>query len=98
VPYDERAALSARSGFGPFRARSVGTYRKSSRQRSNPKSRGAVAIKFEVAYLRSLDFEPASADRAAHAYSKYVGGAMPRFPIEGCRLESVDVGDVRVIE
>jgi uncharacterized protein len=41
------------------------------------KKTGAVAIKFEVAYLRSLDFEPASAEAAADAYKKYVGGGTP---------------------
>jgi hypothetical protein len=41
------------------------------------KQAGAVAIKFEVAYLRSLDFEPASVDAAAAAYSKNVGGGAP---------------------
>jgi len=39
------------------------------------KQAGAVAIKFEVAYLRSLDFEPASAEAAASVYAKYLGGA-----------------------
>jgi len=35
------------------------------------KQAGAIAIKFEVAYLRSLDFEPASHDDAAKVYEKY---------------------------
>lgn len=38
---------------------------------------GAVAIKFEVAYLRSLDFEPASHDQAADVYAKHVAGRPP---------------------
>jgi hypothetical protein len=38
---------------------------------------GAVAIKFEVAYLRSLDFEPASHDAAAAVYAKHVAGSTP---------------------
>jgi hypothetical protein len=38
---------------------------------------GAVAIKFEVAYLRSLDFEPASHDAAAAVYAKHVAGTAP---------------------
>jgi hypothetical protein len=41
------------------------------------KQAGAVAIKFEVAYLRSLDFEPASAAAAAAAYATFVGGGTP---------------------
>jgi uncharacterized protein len=43
------------------------------------KKDGAVAIKFEAAYLRSLDFEPASERDAASIYAKYVnGGAAPK--------------------
>jgi hypothetical protein len=38
---------------------------------------GAVAIKFEVAYLRSLDFERASFGDAAAVYAKYATGATP---------------------
>ena len=38
---------------------------------------GAVAIKFEVAYLRSLDFEPASHDAAAAVYAKHIAGTAP---------------------
>jgi hypothetical protein len=39
---------------------------------------GAVAIKFEAAYLRSLDFEPASAVEAAGIYAQYIrGGKAP---------------------
>lgn len=38
---------------------------------------GAVAIKFEAAYLRSLDFEPASERDAAAIYAKYVNSAVP---------------------
>lgn len=41
------------------------------------KNHGAVAIKFEAAYLRSLDFEPASASAAAQVYSRYVNGGVP---------------------
>jgi uncharacterized protein len=36
------------------------------------KNEGAVAIKFEAAYLRSLDFEPASERDAATIYAKYI--------------------------
>jgi uncharacterized protein len=40
---------------------------------------GAVAIKFEAAYLRSLDFEPSDAQGAAAIYAKYVqGGVAPK--------------------
>ncbi len=38
---------------------------------------GALAVKFEAAYLRSLDFEPASADEAARIYAQYVRGGDP---------------------
>jgi len=41
------------------------------------KQAGAVAIKFEAAYLRSLDFEAASEQDAAAAYSKYIHSALP---------------------
>ena len=40
---------------------------------------GAVAIKFEAAYLRTLDFEPAREQDAAAVYSKYIhSGAPPK--------------------
>ena len=42
-------------------------------QRNN----GAVAIKFEAAYLRSLDFEPAKEVTAAQIYARYVKGGIP---------------------
>jgi len=38
---------------------------------------GAVAIKFEAAYLRSLDFAPAKAADAARVYARYVKGGIP---------------------
>jgi predicted TIM-barrel fold metal-dependent hydrolase len=38
---------------------------------------GAVAIKYEVAYLRALDFEPAAHDKAAKIYARYVVGGTP---------------------
>jgi len=41
------------------------------------KKAGAVAIKFEAAYLRSLDFEPASERDAAAIYAKYAHGGTP---------------------
>lgn len=41
------------------------------------KQNGAVAIKFEAAYLRSLDFEPESEEDAAALYAKYAGGGTP---------------------
>jgi uncharacterized protein len=40
----------------------------------NQRHAGAVAIKFEVAYLRALDFAPASRDDATRIYEKYVKG------------------------
>jgi len=41
------------------------------------KKAGAVAIKFEAAYLRSLDFEPTDEREAAATYAKYAGGNAP---------------------
>lgn len=41
------------------------------------KQHGAVAIKFEVAYLRSLDFGSAAPDAAASYYARYVRGGAP---------------------
>ncbi len=41
------------------------------------KKAGAVAIKFEVAYLRSLDFKSAAHRDAAKVYSDYVEGGVP---------------------
>jgi len=41
------------------------------------KKNGAVAIKYEAAYLRSLDFEPAKEADAARVYARYVRGGVP---------------------
>jgi predicted TIM-barrel fold metal-dependent hydrolase len=41
------------------------------------KQAGAVAVKFEAAYLRSLDFEPAAEQDAAAIYAKYASGGVP---------------------
>jgi len=41
------------------------------------KSAGAVAVKFEAAYLRRLDFAPASRDEAARIYAKYAAAGNP---------------------
>jgi uncharacterized protein len=38
---------------------------------------GAVAIKFEAAYLRSLDFAPAKEADAARVYARYFRGGVP---------------------
>src|ERR1700723_1647 len=38
------------------------------------KNAGAVAVKFEAAYLRALDFAPASKDEATRVYAKYANG------------------------
>ncbi len=38
---------------------------------------GALAIKFEAAYLRSLDFAPAKEADAARIYARYVSGGVP---------------------
>jgi uncharacterized protein len=44
------------------------------------KRMGAVAIKFEAAYLRSLDFEPEAEQDAAQVYAEYVRGGIPSSP------------------
>jgi len=41
------------------------------------KAAGAVAVKFEAAYLRRLDFAPASPEEAARIYTKYAAGGNP---------------------
>lgn len=41
------------------------------------KTDGAVAIKFEAAYLRALDFAPAKEADAARVYARYVKGGVP---------------------
>lgn len=41
------------------------------------KASGAVAVKFEAAYLRRLDFAPASQDEAARIYAKYAADGAP---------------------
>ncbi len=41
------------------------------------KKNGALAIKFEAAYLRSLDFEPASQADASRIYAQYIKAALP---------------------
>jgi len=46
------------------------------RQRQN----GCVAVKFEAAYLRSLDFAEASAETAAQIYARHVNGPEPSRP------------------
>jgi uncharacterized protein len=38
---------------------------------------GCVAVKFEAAYLRSLDFAPASREDAARIYARYATGGEP---------------------
>jgi len=42
------------------------------------KRAGAVALKFEMAYLRTLQFDPASATEAARVYEQYLHTAPPR--------------------
>jgi uncharacterized protein len=41
------------------------------------KKAGAVAVKFEAAYLRSLDFEPAAKKRAEEIYARWIHGGAP---------------------
>lgn len=50
------------------------------------KKTGAVAIKFEAAYLRSLDFAPPIEDDAAGIYSHYIKGGVPN-EVEYKRLQ-----------
>jgi uncharacterized protein len=40
------------------------------------KNAGAMAVKFEAAYLRPLDFAPVSEDEAARVYAKYATGGL----------------------
>ena len=51
------------------------------------KKEGAVAFKFEAAYLRSLDFEPASEQDAAAIYAKYAAGHVHPAKDEYTRLQ-----------
>jgi hypothetical protein len=44
------------------------------------KKNGAVAVKFEAAYLRSLDFENTSLEDARKIYSQYIKGGTPPTP------------------
>jgi hypothetical protein len=44
----------------------------------NQKQNGAVAVKFEAAYLRSLDFGRADAGAAAREYTTYINGGVPQ--------------------
>jgi predicted TIM-barrel fold metal-dependent hydrolase len=44
------------------------------------KAAGAVAVKFEAAYLRSLDFAPAAKDEAARVYAKYAAAGNATAP------------------
>ncbi len=41
------------------------------------KAGGAVAVKFEVAYLRGFDFTDTPREQAAAAYAQYAGGGVP---------------------
>ena len=42
----------------------------------NQKQNGAVAVKFEAAYLRSLDFERADSEAAASTYVQFINGGV----------------------
>ena len=50
------------------------------------KAGGAVAIKFEVAYLRSFDFADTPREQAAAAYMQFIGGGTPD-PVAYKRLQ-----------
>lgn len=41
------------------------------------KQRGAVAVKFEAAYLRALDFDDTDAETARRVYARYAAGGVP---------------------
>ena len=41
------------------------------------KNNGCIAVKFEVAYLRSLDFEKVALQSASEVYSHYINGGEP---------------------
>lgn len=43
----------------------------------NQKQNGAVAVKFEAAYLRSLDFARADSVAAASTYAQFINGGVP---------------------
>jgi predicted TIM-barrel fold metal-dependent hydrolase len=43
----------------------------------NQQKAGAVAVKFEAAYLRSLDFEPAAKQHAARVYAQWIHAGAP---------------------
>jgi uncharacterized protein len=44
------------------------------------KQNGAVAVKFEAAYLRPLDFQPATLAEAQRVYAQYARGGVPGKP------------------
>ena len=46
----------------------------------NQKQGGAVAVKFEAAYLRSLDFTHADSAAAARTYEQFINGGVPAKP------------------
>jgi uncharacterized protein len=46
----------------------------------NQKQKGAVAIKFEAAYLRSLQFEPATREEVSEFYANYIREGLPPTP------------------
>jgi len=48
-----------------------------SRTLQKQRDAGAVSIKFEAAYLRPLDFEPADSSTAAAIYRRYAKGGVP---------------------
>jgi len=43
----------------------------------NQKNKGGIAMKFEVAYFRSMKFGDPSREQAEEIYKKYVGGGVP---------------------
>lgn len=46
----------------------------------NQKNKGGIAMKFEVAYFRSMKFGDPSREQAEEIYKKYVGGGVPPEP------------------
>jgi predicted TIM-barrel fold metal-dependent hydrolase len=59
------------------------------------KRSGAVGLKFEVAYLRPLDFQPVARETAAAVYARYASGGVPD-PADYRRLQDFLFREVAV--
>ena len=79
-PLEDKLLLRYMSDLGvPKRPRTLDAYLKSvvTPTLEAQKKAGCVAVKFEAAYLRSLDFEDVPASSASAIYAKYAGGGEP---------------------